>query len=41
LEIQLDVFDDEYEVDKATIAEQGMDISNHKDVFRAVYGKVR
>jgi len=35
------VFDDEYEVDEKTIAEQRTDISNHKDVFKAVYSKVR
>ena len=36
---QLDVFDEGLSVDQEVI--EGMDISNHKDVFRAVYSKVR
>ena len=39
---QLDVFDEEFSADQETmVSEGGMDISNHKDVFRAVYSKVR
>ncbi|XP_065896681.1 inverted formin-2-like isoform X2 [Dysidea avara] len=38
---QLDVFDEEFSADQETmVSEGGMDISNHKDVFRAVYSKV-
>lgn len=36
---QLDVFDEGLSVDQETL--EGMDISNHKDVYRAVYIKVR
>ena len=36
---QLDVFDEGLSVDQEAL--EGMDISNHKDVFRAVYSKVR
>jgi len=37
----MDVFDDEYEVDEMIIAEKGAHISNYKDVFKAIYSKVR
>jgi len=38
------VFDEEFAIDEETLVgkfEGGMDISNHRDVFRAVYSKVR
>jgi len=44
LATQLDVFDEEFAVDEEALVgefEEGMDISNHRDVFRAVYSKVR
>ena len=42
LATQLDVFDEEFAVDQETMVSEGeMDISNHRDVFRAVYSKVR
>lgn len=36
---QLDVFDEGLSADQEAL--EGMDISNHRDVFRAVYIKVR
>ena len=42
LATQLDVFDEEFAVDQETmVSDGGVDISNHWDVFRAVYSKVR
>ena len=42
LATQLDVFDAEFVVDEETmVPEEGLDISNHKNVFRAVHTKVR
>jgi len=44
LATQLDVFDEEFAIDEETLVgefEEGMDINNHRDVFRAVYSKVR
>ena len=42
LATQLDVFDAEFVVDEEMmVAEEGLDISNHKNVFRAVHTKVR
>ena len=35
---QIDVFDEGLSVDQEAL--QGMDINNHKDIFRAVYIKV-
>ena len=41
LSTQLDVFDAEFVVDEEMmVAEEGLDISNHKNVFRAVHTKV-
>ena len=42
LATQLDVFDAEFVVDEEMmLTEEGLDISNHKNVFRAVHAKVR
>ena len=42
LATQLDVFDSEFVVDEEMmLTEEGLDISNHKNVFRAVHTKVR
>ena len=42
LSTQLDVFDAEFVVDEETMmTEEGLDISNHRNVFRAIYAKVR
>jgi len=40
LSTQIDVFNDGSALDHKK-AEEGIDITNHKDVFRAVYAKVR
>ena len=41
LATQLDIFDDEFVEDEEMLAGEGeIDISNHKNVFRAVYTKV-
>ena len=41
LATQLDIFDDEFVEDEETIVgEEGIDINNHKHVFRAVYTNV-
>ena len=37
---QIDVFDEGMSVDQEEVLEE-MDINNHKDIFRAVYIKVR
>jgi len=40
LSTQIDVFNEGSALDQEA-NEEGMDITNHKDVFRAVYTKVR
>ena len=42
LATQLDVFDAEFVVDEEMmVTEEGLDISNHKNVFRAIHTRVR
>ena len=42
LSTQLDVFDAEFVVDEEMMmTEEGLDISNHRNVFRAIHAKVR
>lgn len=42
LATQLDVFDAEFVVDEeAMMTEEGLDIGNHRNVFRAIHAKVR
>ena len=42
LATQLDIFDAEFVVDeKMMMTEEGLDISNHRNVFRAIHKNVR
>ena len=42
LATQLDVFDAEFVVDEEMmVGEEGLDITHHKNVFRAIHTKVR